>query len=150
VQRLDKIGSVVCLVIAGIALWQSMMVPMGNIRQPGPGFLPFWVGVILALLSGVLWFEASFRKPAAEPVRFLSGEGKWPYVIAAGIALLIYTFLLEPLGFIISTFLLLIFLLRVIGKQKWWVGVTGSILVTFFTHLIFKVALKVQLPRGLF
>ncbi len=149
-QRLDKVGSVVCLVIAGIALWQSMMVPMGNIRQPGPGFLPFWVGVILALLSGVLWFEASFRKPAAEPVRFFSGEGKWPYVIAAGIALLIYTFLLEPLGFIISTFLLLIFLLRVIGKQKWWVGITGSILVTFFTHLIFKVALKVQLPRGLF
>lgn len=149
-QRLDKIGSIVCLVIAGIALWQSVRVPMGNIRQPGPGFLPFWVGVILALLSAMLWFEASFRKPAVEPVRFLSGEGKWAYVAAAGIALLIYTFLLEPLGFVISTFLLLIFLFWVIGKQKWWVGVTGSILVTFFTHLIFKVALKVQLPRGLF
>ena len=97
-QRLDKIGSVVCLVIAGIALWQSVKVPMGSIRQPGPGFLPFWVGVILALLSAVLWFQASFRKPAAEPVRFLSGEGKWPYVVAAGVALLIYTFLLETAG----------------------------------------------------
>jgi putative tricarboxylic transport membrane protein len=149
-QRLDKIGAIVCLVIAGIVLWQLVKVPMGSIRQPGPGFLPFWVGVILALLSVILWFQAGYRKPAAEPVRFLSGEGKWPYVAAAGIALLIYTFLLEPLGFIISTFLLLIFLFRVIGKQKWWVGVTGSILVTFFTHLIFKVALKVQLPRGLF
>jgi len=150
VQRLDRIGAIVCLVIAGIALWQSMKVPMGNIRQPGPGFLPFWVGVILALLSAVLWFQAGVRKPGVEPVRFLSGEGKWPYVVAAGVGLLTYTFLLEPLGFIISTFFLLIFLFRVIGKQKWWVGVTGSILVTFFTHLIFKVALKVQLPRGLF
>ncbi len=149
-QRLDRVGAIVCLVIAGIVLWQSMKVPMGNIRQPGPGFLPFWVGVILALLSVILWFQAGFRKPAGEPVRFLSGEGKWPYVAAAGIGLLIYTFLLELLGFIISTFLLLIFLFRVIGKQKWWVGVTGAILVTFFTHLIFKVALKVQLPRGLF
>ena len=149
-QRLDRIGAIVCLVIAGIALWQSMKVPMGNIRQPGPGFLPFWVGVILALLSAGLWFQAGVRKPGVEPVRFLSGEGKWPYVVAAGVGLLTYTFLLEPLGFIISTFFLLIFLFRVIGKQKWWVGVTGSILVTFFTHLIFKVALKVQLPRGLF
>ena len=149
-QRLDKIGSVVCLVIAGIALWQSVKVPMGSIRQPGPGFLPFWVGVILALLSMVLWFQARFRKSGADPARFLSGEGKWSYVAAAGIALLIYTFLLEPLGFIGSTLLLLIFLFRVIGKQKWWVGITGSILVTFFTHLIFRVALKVQLPRGLF
>ncbi len=149
-QRLDKIGAIVCLAIAGIALWQSVKVPMGSIRQPGPGFLPFWVGVILALLSAVLWFQAGYRKPAVETARFFSGEGKWPYVVAAGVGLLIYTFLLEPLGFIISTFFLLIFLFRVIGKQKWWVGVTGSILVTFFTHLIFRVALKVQLPRGFF
>jgi len=149
-KKFDQFGSCICLGIAALAIWQSSIIPMGNIRQPGPGFLPFWVGVILALLSAVLWFQAVSRKPAAEPARFLSGEGKWPYVIAAGIALLIYAFLLEPLGFIISTFLLLIFLFRVIGKKSWRVGVTGAIVVTFFTHLIFKVALKVQLPRGLF
>ena len=149
-KKFDQFGSCICLGIAALAIWQSSIIPMGNIRQPGPGFLPFWVGVILALLSAVLWFQAVSRKPAAEPARFLSGEGKWPYVIAAGIALLIYAFLLEPLGFIISTFLLLIFLFRVIGKKSWRVGVTGAIVVTFFTHLIFRVALKVQLPRGLF
>jgi putative tricarboxylic transport membrane protein len=149
-KKLDQFGSYICLGIAALVIWQSSIIPMGSIRQPGPGFLPFWVGVILALLSVILWFQAGYRKPAAELVRFLSGEGKWPYVAAAGIALLIYAFLLEPLGFIISTFLLLIFLFRIIGKQKWWVGVTGSLLVTFFTHLIFKVALKVQLPRGFF
>ena len=149
-KKFDQFGSCICLGIAALAIWQSSIIPMGSIRQPGPGFLPFWVGVILALLSALLWFQVGYRKPAAEPVRFLSGEGKWPYVAAGGLALLIYTFLLEPLGFIISTFFLLIFLFRVIGKQKWWVGVTGAILVTFFTHLIFKVALKVQLPRGLF
>jgi hypothetical protein len=149
-KKFDQVGSLVCLGIAALFIWQSSLVPSGNIRQPGPGFLPFWVGVILALLSMVLWFQARFRKPGADSARFLSGEGNWPYVAAAGIGLFIYTFLLEPLGFIGSTPLLLVFLFRVIGKQKWWVGITGSILVTLFTHLIFRVALKVQLPRGLF
>lgn len=148
--RFDKIGSIVCLVLAAVAIWQSVTIPMGRINKPGPGFLPFWVGVILALLSVVLWVEASFRKPSPDQAGFLSGEGKWPYVIFTGVALLIYTGLLEILGFRISTFLFLLFLFWFVGKQKWWVVFLGSFLVTFFTHLIFRVALKVQLPAGLF
>jgi putative tricarboxylic transport membrane protein len=149
VKRFDKIGSIVCLIVAAAAIWQSAIIPMGRISKPGPGFLPFWVGIILALLSGVLWTEASLRKPSADQVRFLSGEGKWQYVVFAALSLLAYTGLMEILGFRLSTFLLLIFLFWFVGKQKWWVVLTGASLVTVFTHLIFRVALKVQLPVGL-
>ncbi len=149
-KRFDKIGALVCLVVAAVAIWQSAIIPMGRIHKPGPGFLPFWVGIILALLSVTLFIEASVRKPAPETVRFLSGEGKWFYVIAAGGGLLAYTGLMEPLGFVISTFLLLIFLFWFIGRQKWYVVFPGSFLVTFGTHMLFRVALKVQLPTGLF
>jgi putative tricarboxylic transport membrane protein len=150
VKRFDKIGSMVCLIVAAIVIWQSAIIPMGRINKPGPGFLPFWVGIILALLSAVLWVEASLRKPSAGTARFLSGEGKWPYVVFAGVSLLAYTGLMEILGFRISTFLLLICLFWFVGKQKWWVVLTGASLVTVFTYLIFRVALKVQLPAGLF
>ncbi len=149
-KRFDKIGALVCLMIAAAAIWQSSIIPMGRISKPGPGFLPFWVGIILALLSGALWIEASLRKPTEEGRHFLSGEGKWTYVMATGVGLLVYTTLMEPLGFVISTFLLLIFLFWYVGKQKVWVVFLGSFMVTFFTHLIFRVALKVQLPTGLF
>ncbi len=149
-KRFDKIGSLLCLIVAAVAIWQSVTIPMGRIGKPGPGFLPFWVGVILALLSVILWLEASLRKPSPDRVRFLSGEGKWQYVIFTGISLLVYTALMEILGFRISTFLVLIFLFWFIGKLKWWVSLTGSVLITVGTHLIFKVALKVQLPMGFF
>lgn len=149
-KRFDKIGSIVGLIVAAVAIWQSAIIPMGRISKPGPGFLPFWVGIILALLSTTLWIEASLRKPSADRVQFLSGEGKWPYVVFAAVSLLAYTGLMEILGFRISTFLLLIFLFWFVGKQKWWVVFLGSFLVTFFTHLIFRVALKVPLPTGLF
>ena len=149
-KRFDQIGSMVCLIVAAVAIWQSAIIPLGRISKPGPGFLPFWVGVILALLCTTLWIEASLRKPSADKVQFLSGEGKWPYVVFTGISLLAYTGLMEILGFRISTLLLLIFLFWFVGKQKWWAAFLGSFLVTFFTHLIFRVGLKVQLPVGLF
>jgi hypothetical protein len=53
-------------------------------------------------------------------------------------------------GFLISTLVLLLFLFRFIGNLKWWVVFTGMLLVTLMTHVLFKVALKVQLPAGLF
>jgi hypothetical protein len=54
------------------------------------------------------------------------------------------------LGFIICTLLLLFFLFGFIGKQKWWVVFSGSILTTLISHAVFRLALKVQLPAGLF
>ena len=149
-KRFDKIGAFICLLIAGVAIWQSSVIPIGRIGKPGPGFLPFWVGIILAILSVALWIEATLRKPTEETRHFLSGEGRWTYVISTGVGLLVYAAIMEPLGFVISTFLLLIFLFWYVGKQKIWVVFLGSFLVTFFTHLIFRVGLKVQLPTGLF
>ena len=83
-------------------------------------------------------------------MQFLSGEGRWSSVMMTVGSLLGYAFLVEPLGFFISTLLLLLFLFRFIGNLKWWVVFTGMVLVTLMTHVLFKVALKVQLPGGPF
>jgi putative tricarboxylic transport membrane protein len=147
-KHFDKISSVIWLLIAIFFIWQSALVPIGGLHKPGPGFMPFWVAVILAMLSIILWVEAALRK-TEEEVKFLSGEGKWSSVIWTVGPLLAYSFLVELLGFILSTLILLFFLFRYIGNQKWWVAITGSFLVTFSAHLIFKVALKVQLPYGI-
>jgi putative tricarboxylic transport membrane protein len=149
-KRYDKICSVICLVFAGIVIWLSFSVPMGRIGQPGPAFMPFWVAVTLGLLSILLWVEAGLRKGPPAPVQFLSGERRWSSVMMTAGSLLGYAFLVEPLGFFISTILLLLFLFRFIGNLKWRVVFTGTVLVTLMTHALFKVALKIQLPAGLF
>lgn len=149
-KRYDRICSIFCLVFAAIVMWQSTVIPMGRVSKPGPGFLPFWVAVILALLSFLLWMETSLRKVPSDRVKFLAGEGRWPSVMMTVGTLLIYAFVIETLGFIISTLILLFFLFRFVGNQKWWLVFTETALVTLMTHLIFKVGLKVQLPAGLF
>jgi putative tricarboxylic transport membrane protein len=149
-KHFDRIISIIFLAFAAIVIWQSVIIPMGHIGKPGPGFLPFWVAVIMALLSGVLWFQAGLRQPVSEEVKFLSGEGRWPSVVLTAAALLAYAFLMETLGFITSTLLLLLLLFRVIGRQKWWVALTGTVLVTWAAHTLFQLVLKVHLPSGLF
>jgi hypothetical protein len=149
-KRIDRVGAVVCFVLAGFVFWQSASIPRGNLSQPGPGFMPFWVASILALLSGILWITAEGQKSASMPVQFLAGEGRWPGVVFTALSLFGYAFLLEVMGFIFSTFLLQLFLFRFIGKQKWWIVLTGSVVVTLAAHALFKVALKVQLPSGFF
>ena len=65
-------------------------------------------------------------------------------------SLLVYGFLIELLGFLICTFFFLFVMFYFMGHQKWWVSLTGSILVTWIAHAIFKLALKVQLPAAFF
>ena len=149
-KRYDRVCSLICLAFAGMIIYLSFSVPMGRISKPGPAFMPFWVAVTLALLSILLWVEAGRRKESSAPVPFLSGEGRWSSVMMTVGALLGYAFLVEPVGFLISTLVLLLFLFRFIGNLKWWVVFTGMLLVTLMTHVLFKVALKVQLPAGLF
>ena len=149
-KRYDRICALLFLSIAAVAIVLSSFMPMGRVSKPGPGFMPFWVGIILALLSTFLFIEAGLRKGSAESVTFLSGERRWPNVIWTVGSLLGYGFLIEILGFKISTLLLLLFLFRFIGNQKWWIAFTATSLVTLAAHLIFKVGLQVQLPRGFF
>ena len=149
-KRIDRIGGIFFILLAGLVIWQSVSIPMGRLNQPGPGFLPFWVAVVLALLSVFLWLEAGLRKISSAKVPSSSGERRWINLLWTAASLLAYGFLLEIAGFIVCTLFLLFFLLRFIGQQKWWVAFTGSILTTLISHAVFRLALKVQLPAGLF
>jgi putative tricarboxylic transport membrane protein len=149
-KRYDRICSVIFFVLAGVLIWQSLLIPVGRFGKPGPGFLPLMIGVMLALLSALLWIEAGLRKPSQARVAFFVGEGKWPSVLLTVSLLLAYALLIEFLGFILCSLLLLLLLFRFVGRQKWWLVLTETVLVTLAAHVIFKVGLKVQLPGGLF
>ena len=63
--------------------------------------------------------------------------------------LFIYGLAFVPLGFILSTFLLLVFLFKAVEPQRWSVAILGSIITTVTAYGIFQVWLGSQLPAGL-
>ncbi len=65
------------------------------------------------------------------------------------ILLVLYAVLLDTLGFLIVTFLLIFLLLEVIYRRKWWVGLITALAGSLGSYLIFQVWLQSQLPKGL-
>jgi len=149
-KKYDRTCSILGIIFGATVVVLASAMPMGRISKPGPGFMPFWVGSILILLSILLWVSSGLGKNHSEKVQFLSGEGRWASVIWTAGALLAFGFLVEPLGFILSSLVLLFFLFRFIGNQRWGIVVLATVLVTVAAYGLFKVGLKVQLPRGLF
>jgi putative tricarboxylic transport membrane protein len=146
----DKICSLIFFVSALAVGWLSFQMPLGNLSKPGPGLFPLSLSTILALLSVLLWIETRLVKSSRERIESKIGERQSLGLLLTIGSLLAYALLLEFVGFVICTLVILFVLFHFVGKQKWWAASIGSILVTLFSHLVFRVALHVQLPAGLF
>ncbi len=145
----DRFSSLV-LFAAGMmtALW-SLKYGFGSLSEPGVGFITFFAGAILALLSLLLFFS-SFRekeKPAGLRELWAGLDAKKVlYVLGLLVA---YTVSLRPVGFALCTFILLFLLFRVKGTYGIWPTLLVSCFVTAVCYLVFQVWLQVQLPRGI-
>ena len=116
---------------------------------PGPGFLPFVTGIILVALSLILLISRFLDRggragPKEEPMP--GGLALSRILIVLG-ALCLYVLILEPLGFMVTTFLFMIVLLR-LEPRKWMFILLVSIGATAFFFVLFKVLLRVPLPAG--
>ncbi len=117
---------------------------LGTLRQPGPGFFPFWSGLLLGTLSLILLARSLKSR---EQLGF--GATQWPALLLVLGALLAYLLFLEELGFVIVTFVFLLLLFR-FGKTGWIKSTAGSVIATSLAYALFRLWLQVQLPRGLF
>ena len=71
-------------------------------------------------------------------------------MVLAVIALLAYAVIMNYLGFLVSTFLFLVFLLKVIEPQRWSVALLGSLVASAAFYGVFELGLQSQLPKGPF
>jgi putative tricarboxylic transport membrane protein len=147
-KRYDQISSLIWLAFAIYISTESLRLPLGSWRDPGPGFLPLGSGFILGVLSFVSHLQARRRKSKDVRESWYSQE-RWKNLILVLVALFAYAVFLEILGFLISTFLLLIFLFRSIEPQRWVLSIGGSALASSLSYAIFELWLKTQLPRGI-
>jgi|WetSurMetagenome_2_1015567.scaffolds.fasta_scaffold816753_2 putative tricarboxylic transport membrane protein len=146
----DKWSSLFWLAVALLIVFASLRLPLGTAHNPGRGFFPFYTGLILGLLSFVLYLQSRGRPKAAGPAALWADRGKALKVLLTVAALLVYAVGMEYLGFLLSTILFLGFLLRVIEPQRWPLVIGGSVIVSLVSYFIFALWLKADLPKGLF
>jgi putative tricarboxylic transport membrane protein len=114
---------------------------------PGPAFLPFWLGVAMAILA-VMMLARSIREKDPGARWFPRGEGLRDMLVVLGVTIL-FVALLKVLGMVIGTALYLATLVRYLGRHPWWMVLSIATAAAFFNWLIFVRWLRVPFPEGM-
>lgn len=115
---------------------------------PGSAFLPFWLGVVMSLLAGLLLVGAMrSRDPGAEWLPRGKGLRRIGVVLGATIA---FVALLKVVGMILGTALFLIFLLRALDRKPWPLTLSVATATAGLNYLVFTYWLRVPFPVSVF
>jgi putative tricarboxylic transport membrane protein len=130
-----------------LSLW-SLSYNIGTPTQPGPGFYPLGLGILLIFFSLILLGQTIRSPKAAKKISPFSVSGGWKRVAYTVLILLLLAFLFERIGYLITFFLLIMLLMVGAGRQSW----KRILLVAFFSalgvYLVFVLLLQQPLPRG--
>ena len=142
----DLVGGLGFLLLALVGVEESLRLPLGSWQRPAPGLFPLLVSLVLAGMALTLLLVALATHAPAPPGE--SSAARPTKVWWTLVSLLAFYALLERLGFLIASFLLLFFLLRAIAGQRWRVTLAISVGASLSSYLVFDRLLKLPLPRG--
>jgi len=148
VKKKDFLSSLFWLAVGFGVCYGGYDLELGTLRDPGSGFMFFWVGVIMIGLSLAVLVKAVRMKPDQKGVGLLRGEVRWGKILSVLAALVLYAYVFTHLGFILSTVFLLLFLFKTVEPQKWSWAVLGAVISTLTAYGVFQLWLGTQLPRG--
>lgn len=114
---------------------------------PGPAFLPFWLGVVMALLAAMLLLGA-LRSGDPGPAWLPQGKGLRRLLIVLGMTTALVA-LLNIVGMVLGTVLFLVGLFRLLDRFAWPLTLGVALAVAGCNFLVFSFWLKVPLPVGL-
>jgi cell division protein FtsW (lipid II flippase) len=143
----NRICAVVLLVVAAVVIQQSLWVlRVFDHGQPGSGFMPFGLGILLGLLALGLLVTSRGHDPERRP--FWQGKA-WlqPLVAIAITAVFIVVF--DDIGVLTSVTVLVFGWMWLVGRKSLLVAATTGLLTAAAVHLVFTRLLQAPFPKGL-
>jgi putative tricarboxylic transport membrane protein len=144
----DRTSSVFFLIVSVIVFVGSIQLGLGSTRQPGPGFITSGASGLLGILSLIGTARTFVKKKESEETLFKGTL--WWRVVLSGLAILAFALIMPTLGYLITTFLLMLFLYFMIHEQKWYWVIISSLLSSLGSYYLFSKLLNCQFPDGLF
>jgi hypothetical protein len=156
-------AAVAQLLLGAIAAVLSLQLPLGTFRLPGSGLFPLALGLLLAALSAIqiarlllarraaaaasqgAALQPATQQPAAQKPAGTDGATRrvvlFVAVVAASIALL------QVVGYVASSLLLMLGLLKVLGVG-WRAAALIAACSAAGAHVLFVLWLKIPMPPG--
>ena len=115
---------------------------MGTAAKMGPGYFPFWLGILMTLIGLLVLIKSMGAKAAIESIP----KFNWKIITQITGSVVLYALLLPRMGFLVAV-VVLVLVSASASKEFTWKGslINAAFLVTF-TYSVFVVGLKLQFP----
>ena len=149
-KRDEIIVGIVIFIFGGITALLSLKMPIGTFRIAGTGMFPLILGILLMILSGTFVLRIFFQGKKEQVKKETTPESTGSpiqLVLFLGTMVLV-TLFFDKLGYPLSSFLLMMASLRVLGVKRWTLTLPLSLMTAVVCYFLFVQWLKIPLPKG--
>ena len=116
--------------------------PMGSAAKMGPGYFPFFLGILMALLGALVLVRSIRATATIESIP----KFNWRVIGLITGSVVLYGVLLPTMGFIVAVFVL-VFMSASASHEFHWKGtLVNATFLIIFTYSVFVLGLKLQFP----
>ena len=146
-QRINQIFAVLWVLVGVVVVTQARDLEYVAEYGPGPGFLPYWMGMAFILLGLALLGQVTFSRQEREALSLPTKHAAWQMLLLM-LGFFGFALLGERIGFLLGIGLLFLFLLVAVERKGWKASLTISIINTLAFWAIFELGLTLRLPAG--
>ncbi|CAG2148537.1 tripartite tricarboxylate transporter TctB family protein [Cupriavidus numazuensis] len=122
--------------------WVARGYSMGTAAKMGPGYFPFWLGVVLALLGVlVLWGSLSAKAEEDHLARWDIKSLLW--ILGA---VVLFGLMLKPLGMVLSVLVLVLVSSMASHEFNWKGAILNAIILVLISLGAFVYGINLQMP----
>ena len=146
---LDRIISLSLVGFSFLIFLSSLRLGTGTLQTPGPGFTPFLSSILLLSLSLFVLIWRTKKSDEDGRNKLLVSWKNFLKPISVIIMLIAYILLLNTIGYLIGTFLLMFIMFFIYEPKKWYVHLFIGAIVASSSYFVFYKWFQVQLPTGI-
>jgi putative tricarboxylic transport membrane protein len=145
-DKSELLAAIALASFGSFVVYEALGLPYSSEFGPGPGFFPLWIGIGIVVCALVMIWTTSLRRDTGSAE--VTSKPEMARSLGAWAAFVLAIALLSVVGFTLSLAVLTVYLVVVLDRRSFWVGLGVAVGLAFAFHLVFVVALGVSLPVG--
>ncbi len=141
----DRLAGATLVLMGIVTIWQSRAFPLGSLHRPGPAYMPVVLAILMIAFGVAVYVMGSRARGVAEV-----GWHEWRHAVAIFGACAFAAWGLERLGYRLTMAAVLAFLILVLERKGWVLGLAVTVVMAWGSFYLFDTLLRVPLPRGPF
>jgi putative tricarboxylic transport membrane protein len=144
-MTVDRVAGLALVLIGLVTLEESRAFPLGSLHRPGPAFMPVLLAGLLIVFGAAVFAMGGRARRLGEV-----GWPEWRHAVAIFAACAFAAWGLERLGYRLTMAIVVAFLLLVLERKGWALGLALTFVMAWGSFFLFDTLLRVPLPRGPF